>query len=251
MEGLTDVMTAAQHAMQHLDREPRPASCPGEVQHGARVAQVQAEGVPGLVVYQLDAAEHERRVRAGLGAVPRLDLLDALMGLPLGEPVPATSLTAAEQYELRRLPPGYIGRAGHALVRLLAVPLRLQMALVEDSAWRRGLVRAGAYTGTTRVLVLTRRPPDLDDAAIQADYWGIALMVSDGPAAVPEVVVEPRPFRPRAHTAAMWLFCEQIYRQAEVTPRAAVRSARQTTPAAGAEPGRPPGCPPSCRTRRG
>jgi hypothetical protein len=181
------------------------------------IAGVRAEGVLGILAYQIDAVEHDRRRRAGLGAVTRLGWLDTLMAMPLGMPVPLQSLTADEQDRARKLPRGCVDQNDEGLIRRLVRPINMYLVIVEDTDWRRGLIRSGAYIGCTRILVVSPDLAELDDAALEADYWGVGLMVSGQLPGSSRVVVPPEPFVPKIYTAASWRFCEEMYQQAVIT----------------------------------
>ena len=58
-------------------------------------------GVEALICYRLDDREVMRRRRAGAGAIPSADLLELLLGLPVGMPVPVSALTSREGAALR------------------------------------------------------------------------------------------------------------------------------------------------------
>jgi hypothetical protein len=187
------------------------------VPHDVHIAGVRAEGVRGTLAYQVDAGEHDRRRQVGLGAVTRLGWLDTLMEMPLGLPVPLESLTADEHERARRLPHGCVDQSDEGLIRRLVRPISMYLIIVEDTDWRRGLIRSGAYIGCTRILVVPPDVAELDDAGLQADYWGVGLMVSGQLPGSSRVVVPPERFVPKIYTAASWRFCEEMYRQAVVT----------------------------------
>ncbi|MGD0561175.1 MAG: hypothetical protein ABSA93_40155 [Streptosporangiaceae bacterium] len=191
---------------------------PGSLVPGdARIARVRAEGVRGILAYQVDAAEHDRRRKAGLGAVTRLEWLDTLMAMPVGLPVPLQSMTITEQKTMQRLPPGCLDYRQSGVIRRLARPIGMYLVIVDDADWRRGLVRSGAYIGCTRILAVPPTVAGLDEAALEADYWGVGLMISGRPLSSSRVIVPPQRFVPTVYTAASWRFCEEMYRQAVVT----------------------------------
>ena len=59
-------------------------------------------GCRAWIVFRYDRPERSRRDSFGLGSVLAWDLLDTLMDLPAGLPVPATALTRTEQRRVAR-----------------------------------------------------------------------------------------------------------------------------------------------------
>ncbi|WP_157882418.1 hypothetical protein [Streptomyces silvensis] len=99
-----------------------------------------------VLAVRLDAAEVERR--AGGGGAPLLDVgaLEALLQLPAGLPVPATSLTARERARLRGCPDSALERSDGYLTRRLVRPLEVDVALARTARPVRGaLLRAGRF----------------------------------------------------------------------------------------------------------
>lgn len=177
------------------------------------------------IVYRLNRGERQRRQAAGLTGVTRLDQLDLMMELPAGLPVPHTTLRTAERRMIQRLPDGCVEHTAAGVVRLLAPPLTVKVAVVTGRQWMPGLTRAGRFAPyCNRVLVLNGKPCGLTEKAIEADFWGIGLVVNA--AIEPELVVAPTPFELHRHTPAGWAFAEEIYRQIIAQKVPAERSAR-------------------------
>lgn len=175
----------------------------------ARPARMRVRGVDATVMYVPDDAEYRRRRSAGLGAVTRLDLLDVLLGLPVGLAVPWCSLAPNDRRAVRELPAGCADVTPAGVIRRLVRPLRVELAIVHARHWRGGLEQAGRFGSyCTRLVVLPEPPADGDRAGIEADYWGIGLVVA---APEPSLLVPPERFEPRAHTAAGWAFAEQVH----------------------------------------
>lgn len=172
-------------------------------------------GVDATLVYTPDRAEFERRRAHGDPSVTRLDWLNLLMNLPHGEPVPFSSFRPSEHRALDRMPLGIVDITPAGFVRRLTHPLRVELAIVHGRQWKPGLRRASRFAPyCRRALVLSGKPKytSLQQAAIEADYWGIGLIVNE--ARGPQVVVRPDDFAKRRHTPAGWSFLEEVYRSA-------------------------------------
>ncbi|WP_017627118.1 hypothetical protein [Nocardiopsis chromatogenes] len=186
------------------------AQAPGRVRH----VRLRVLGVPALLLFRPDAAEVRRRVDTGQPPILRLGVLEALMGLPLGEPVPDKALTERERYLLRAAPRAALRRDGPDVVRLASAPLRVEMVVVEAPSWRTALRRAGRFPPTSaRVAVAGRRPRDGTVAAYEADYYGIGLGArcrgGTGEGGGVCALVAPAPGL-RRHTAVTWKFSELV-----------------------------------------
>ncbi|HKS46382.1 MAG TPA: hypothetical protein VJT49_14975 [Amycolatopsis sp.] len=164
------------------------------------------------VAYQVDPAESQRRRAGGHGAVTELGIIDALLGLPTGIPVPWTAVSDRDRRRLRRAPSGAVESRGDQLVRQATVPLTVRFALVAARQWRDGLVKAGRFAPyCCRAMLLSRVPGDLDEAKVQAAFYGIGIyLVSRGELTT---VVVPEPFTESRHSPAQWWFAEEVYRQ--------------------------------------
>jgi hypothetical protein len=159
-----------------------------------------------------DRAEVLRRQKMGVGAVTDRGLLEALMGLPAGLPVPVASLTERERTALLRAPQGVVERVGDILVRHVVPPLTVRLAIVTATSWRQGLERAGRFAPfCQRGALLPSTPRDLDEAQMRASFYGVGLAVLE--AGVTRTLVEPEPYVRRRHSSAQWWFVEEIYRQ--------------------------------------
>jgi hypothetical protein len=171
---------------------------------------LQMFGSDVLIAHRVDEGEHERRRRDGLGVLLSSDHLELLMSLPVGWPVPVSSLSHRDQGTLRRLPVGAVRLAAGAAERLAVRPARIDLAVVPATRWRAGLERAGRFAPFTARMMWLRRPPsDVDAMTRESCRFGVGVMV--GPSERPEVLVPPAPFVQRRFTAAGWLFTEQVY----------------------------------------
>ncbi|QLE76336.1 hypothetical protein FGW37_26015 [Streptomyces rectiverticillatus] len=169
-------------------------------------------GVEAVVAYRRQGQECERRARAGMARLDRLHVLELLMNLPLGEPVERASLSDREKRVLRQVPSGALMRHVGAIVREATHPLYVDLAVVPGGSWAAAKEKAEWFTPFCARAVMVDRPlRRRDDAVMEAVFYGIGLLVATGRDV--EVVVPPRPFVRRRHTAAGWQFLEEAYDQ--------------------------------------
>ncbi|MFE1961992.1 hypothetical protein [Streptomyces sp. NPDC059479] len=198
-------------------REPKDvvagALVPGDlVPREAKLAVVEAFGTKAVVAYRYDARERERRAAVGMPPLTRPDSLNLLMALPLGEPVPARSLSERERRALKSLPKGAVVCRDGLITRQAVQPVHIEMVFVPGRSWESAMERAERFTPfTARTVLVDGVLQRKDDAVMRADFYGIGLFVVQGEAV--EVVVPPRPFVRRRHTVAGWKFLEDVHRQ--------------------------------------
>jgi hypothetical protein len=169
-------------------------------------------GVSALVRYRLDEHEVARRADSRLGALSSPDVLNLLLDLPLGLPVPVASLTTWERSALRGMPRGAVSITKGEVTREAVAPVVVDLAIVPARTWRTGLHDAGRFAPfCARLMVLGKPPKDLAELNRQAGFYGIGVAVADG--AEPQLLVAPEPFRRLRFTVASWQFLEHVYRQ--------------------------------------
>lgn len=169
-------------------------------------------GVTAGVAYELDPIETARRDLAGLGAVPRPDVLEVLMGLPLGLPVAVADLSRQEMVLLRDAPRGMIDLKGGYVTRRAVRPAAATLAVVAARSWRDGMVSAGRFAPfCARMVLLSSPPTDLDQLRTQASFYGIGICTFA--AGTLQTLVEPEPYVRHRHSTAQWWFAEELYRQ--------------------------------------
>ncbi|WP_327007556.1 hypothetical protein OHA72_09975 [Dactylosporangium sp. NBC_01737] len=169
-------------------------------------------GTEALICYRHDDAEHARRRAVGAAGIISSDVLEMLLGLPIGLPVPIRSLTTREAEAVRRAPSGALSLRDGQVTRHAVTPVTVDLAVVAARTWRSGLESAGRFAPfCARAMVLRRRPADLAEVRLQAGFYGVGVVLVDGRSA--EVLVEPTPFQRHRFTAAGWRFVEQVYRQ--------------------------------------
>lgn len=188
------------------------AASRGKATGGLRRSAMRIFDTEALICYRLDEVEHARRFDVRAGVLASADVLELLLGLPVGMPVPLASLSGRERDALRSAPVGSVVVQGAEVIRKAVVPVSVELALVGAGTWRRGLEVAGRFTPfCARAMVLAEHPADLDELRVQADFYSVGVIVSTEQ--VTEVLVEPTPFRRVRFTAAGWQFLERVYRQ--------------------------------------
>jgi hypothetical protein len=177
-----------------------------------RSGLVRMFGTSAGVAYRPNQAEIVRRQVSRLGSLTELDVLDGLLGLPVGLPVALCELTGTERAFVERVPAGAVELHGGRVVRRAVAPVSVQFAVVAAQNWRVGLKRAGQFAPfCARAMLLPARPGDWTDAQAQASYYGVGVcMIVD---ARLRMIVEPRPYVRSRHTPAQWWFAEEAYRQ--------------------------------------
>jgi hypothetical protein len=172
-----------------------------------------ASGVRADAVVAVDVAEHARRAEAGLGAVPDLSVLHALMCLPLHAAVPVADLGDVVRRLLSKAPPGCVDWLDdRTQVRRCFVPAAsAPLVVVRGATWRPALRRAAAFEPfATRIVLLTRPPRRVADIAWEADVDGAGLWITH-PSGEIEEIVAPAPFVQRYVKPAGWRFAEHAY----------------------------------------
>jgi hypothetical protein len=174
----------------------------------AWVEGVSLLGIRVTAVAAIEASEHDRRVAAGCGAVTDPALLDRLLGLPMGTPVPDPIAWA----ETADQPAGVIERDadGVSVTRCLAVPLAIEDVIVVASAGRelRAVQDVSLFARFARRWVITtgRRIPD--PVVLEAKLCGIGILDPAG-----EVLASEAPRTPGKMDSWDWMLREQIYRK--------------------------------------
>jgi len=189
----------------------------GAALHLAHVHQVPAPRGYGraTLTVTLNAAEHERRQTASLDGITSPAVLDLLMQLPVGFPVPVGALEVRDQGLLRKVPAGVVhvdyrhGRPAH-VTRMAVKPATVDLAVVEGRLNDTTLGRATGFAPFCRRMILTPTRPSAD-RLIEADFWGVGVALDRS--GDHEVLVDPKPWQPMRHTAAGWVFIERVYGQ--------------------------------------
>ncbi len=188
-------------------REVAAVAVPG----AARVSGARADAVVAV-----NAAEHARRAAAGLGAVPDVSVLQALMCLPLHAEIPVADLGDVVRRLLGKAPAGCIDwlDGGSRVRRLYTPAATVPLVVVRGATWRPALRRAAAFEPfATRVVLLTRPPRRVADIAWEADVDGAGLWITHpgGRAGEIEEIVAPAPWVERYVKPAGWRFAEYAY----------------------------------------
>ncbi|MEV6427227.1 hypothetical protein [Nocardia sp. NPDC051463] len=175
-------------------------------------AVVRMLDVTAGVAYLPNVDEVARRAALGLGAVTQMDLLDALMGLPAGLPVPVGDLTDRERRIIRRAPAGVVDVSAGQCTRRVVAPVSAQFVVVASRSWKEGLRSAGQFAPfCSRAMLLRSVPEDLDDARVQASFFGIGICVFTSVGL--RMLVDPQPYVRQRHSCGQWWFAEKLYEQ--------------------------------------
>lgn len=177
---------------------------------GARVGTGAPLGGWAALAGVPDPQETARRARIGLGAVTSVPVLEAMLGLPHGLPVPAAALSDRDRRALAAAPAGCVDHGPDGIVRQARPPLIPALAVVPATrGWRVGLEQAGRFAPfCARAIVLRRAPRDLRAACVEADFWGVGLVVVGSQV---DVLVAPEPYRASRGTARRWWLAEQVH----------------------------------------
>jgi hypothetical protein len=186
---------------------------PRSAQEDVQVTRARMLGIWAWMAYSADWREVGRRAEFALGAVPGWDLLDTLMDLPAGLPVPLGALAGPARRRVTGAAPGVARVAGGQVIRDLVPPVTPLLAIVMAGEWRAGLVRASRFAPYCRRMVLGPALSAGDEILDTAGRLGIGLAVRTG-VGLAEVLVEPEPVRDWEPTTAWWRFCEVTWGQA-------------------------------------
>jgi hypothetical protein len=190
------------------------AAMPEAAEDEIAVARVRLFGTRAWVAYRPDHDQRQLRRAHAVGPILGLDLLDTLMSLPAGLPVPLSALSQASRRRLRRLPEGTLTWTHSTVTRQVAPPLMPLLAMVQGTGWAKGLRAASRFAMyCARLLVVAELPPDRDVALAEASYYGVGIALRRSETL--KIVVEPEAFSDWQPTPAWWWFTEEIYRSAE------------------------------------
>lgn len=182
---------------------------------GCDMAPLRLRAADCLVFHRLDRVEHERRGAADAGWLDDFRPLEMLMNLPVGERVSRASLGAELRPEIRRLPKGCAAVDQQLVTRLAVRPLRVDLIVARAKTFRVGLHAASQFAPFSRRAMLLPKPPrKLDEKLLEADFWGVGVLVADGNDV--QVLVKPDEYKPLRYTTAAWRFAEQVYRLASM-----------------------------------
>ncbi|WP_285665919.1 hypothetical protein [Actinorhabdospora filicis] len=179
------------------------------------------QGRSAMVYAEIETDEALRR--DGGGGLDDWELLDVLMSLPLGEPVPVRVLTPEQRRALDRAPEWAVTRAGGEAVRWCRTPVKPVLAVSFSRRWDPGLRTAHVFSSVCAQAVVLPSEPGDPLVAIEADQYGVGLGVGQ-PGGPVRVIVPPEPFRGRRHSLARWWFAEHVYAQLSAQKRNAVEA---------------------------
>jgi hypothetical protein len=154
-------------------------------------------------------------------------ILEVLMNLPPGHPVPWSSLSDYARRVIPKWPAGIVhlerdGRRYVSATSLLSRPVMDGLALVYGKRLAYGhMERASRFAPMgRRGVVYPLEQAERADPFTAAEYgfYGIGIGAHDGDGV--RWLLEPAPYRPMRFTAAAWWFAEMVYGQwlQHVTP---------------------------------
>ncbi|MFJ8637482.1 hypothetical protein [Streptomyces sp. NPDC093568] len=192
-----------------ISRSVRTASA-ALLEAGSQTKVASLQGTEALFFHRLDATEHARRQEVAAERLDRMAVLETLLTLPVGIPVPLASLDAGQRRAVRALPAGAADRDRTTVTRRAVRPVRVDLAVVRVGGGRQGLRGAGRFAPfCRRAMLLTRRPAHLEELLAEADFYGIGVFLATEHGV--EMMLAPEEYRPERHTAAAWCFVEELY----------------------------------------
>ncbi|WP_405911805.1 hypothetical protein OG760_03650 [Streptomyces sp. NBC_00963] len=191
------------------------AALGGKLPSGARVSEVALWGVRVVLVYRLDEAEHRRRAASNAEPLNDLWLLDTLLKLPVGRPVPLAMLEGRDRRRLSKgWPAGAVEQRADMVERAATLPLWVDLAVVRSetaSLEALHVMPFGAYA--PQAIWLDCLPAGSEQLLEEAAHFSTGVVHWQG-AGEPQVLVPVQPLADVAGTAAGWRFTEHAYEQA-------------------------------------
>jgi hypothetical protein len=188
---------------------PRPFPAHEDVQ----VTRARVLGTWAWIAYRVDRREERRREAFALGAVLGWDLLDTLMDLPAGLPVPLSVLAGPTRRRLAGAAPGVARVADGQVIRDLVPVVTPLLAVVMTAEWNAGLARASRFAPYCCRMVLGPALPADSQVLETAGRYGIGVAARAG-SGTAELLLEPEPVQDWQPTTAWWRFCEATWEQA-------------------------------------
>jgi hypothetical protein len=159
-----------------------------------------------------DEPELRRRGRASLADLERLDVLDVVLQLPIGQIVVQSKLSTRQRDTLSNLDPAVVEQHREGFVRHARPCLNIERVVVPARTFRTGLGAAtlfANYCVPSIMLPSTVRVSDLELA--EASFYGVGVMRAIRGGSVE--LLEPEPFEELPHTPASWAFNEVLARK--------------------------------------
>jgi hypothetical protein len=175
-----------------------------------QVTRVQVFDTRAWITFRYDRSEAARRRAYTLGAVLNWELLDTLMDLPAGLPVPVNALPGPARRRIANAAPGVARIAGGDVTRDLIPAVAPLLAIVSARDWGNGLTQASRFASYCRRMVVGSgliAGAEVLEAAARLGI-GVAVDTASGPA---RVLLEPEPVPDWQPTTAWWRFCEVTY----------------------------------------
>jgi hypothetical protein len=159
-----------------------------------------------------DQFELGRRGQAVLPDLERLDVLDVVLRLPVGQAVAGSSLSRRQRATLAEVDPAVVGYTGGGYVRHARPCLDVERVVVPAQTFRAGLESASLFANyCVRSVVLPSTVAVGDLELAEASFYGIGVMRAVLGGTVE--VAPPEPFEELPHTPASWAFNEVLARR--------------------------------------
>lgn len=175
---------------------------------GRRVDVVLRDG-PVSVYADIDAVEHRRRSRAGLGAIDAWGDVLALWEIPAGLPIREAVLAPWVRVALRRLPAAAVSFDGTNVIRHARSPVSVLGAVAEARRLVVALLRVGQMSAICPMgVIVSDRVHSDDPGLLDAVLFGVGVVAGpDGALLTEPADVAPSPIPHR------WWVAEVAYRQ--------------------------------------
>lgn len=169
-----------------------------------------SDGPVAVVVY-IDEHEHERRTRAGLGAITDREVVTALWELPHATPIERSVLPSWVHPLLDRAPEGAVSTDGSALTRANQPPLNVSGALAVGRNLEHLVRRVGQLSAVAPMAVVLQGDVDQHDPwLLNASLYGMGVAQSRSGTLAP--ISMPASVTPTLG-AYRWWICELAYAQ--------------------------------------
>lgn len=160
----------------------------------------------------LDHRELHRRRGVNVDALQRLEVVSALLSLPVNLPVAMDALQPMELRALAGLSEHLVARDEGRLIRRTVPPLHVDHVVVRTRMFRRGLESVTQFaTYCAGSMVLAPAVPATDWDLSEASYYGVGVFRERrGDLAC---LVEPESFPDLPETVASWAFSETLWQR--------------------------------------
>ena len=178
---------------------------------GLPAVRFNIDGLEMLGALDISTGEHERRVRAGLGAITSTALLHGLWLLPPGGSTPSGMLPEVKVQRLRHAPHTAV-ETDAGFERTYAPPGILRSVAFSGRSVARTVDRAARFTPIVQrfVLIDESQKPVASSTECVAREWGVGI-ISLRRGSCPEVLVPASPAETGIPSVYRWWVAELAY----------------------------------------